>query len=59
MLLIQAYGFLGDVEVAADGRAEFRLQSSDVKVWDIIGRSVVVHDFVAHQRTGDGRYLKV
>ncbi|XP_060797266.1 copper chaperone for superoxide dismutase-like [Neoarius graeffei] len=35
-------GDLGNVQVGADGRATFRLEDSQLKVWDVIGRSLVV-----------------
>lgn len=35
-------GDLGNIEANRDGRAVFRLEDGQVKVWDVIGRSVVV-----------------
>ncbi|KAM3591228.1 uncharacterized protein V6R79_024885 [Siganus canaliculatus] len=35
-------GDLGNVVAGADGRASFRLEDGHIKVWDIIGRSLVV-----------------
>uniref|UniRef100_A0A4W4FW07 Superoxide dismutase copper chaperone n=1 Tax=Electrophorus electricus TaxID=8005 RepID=A0A4W4FW07_ELEEL len=35
-------GDLGNIVAAADGRATFRLEDSQLKVWDVIGRSLVV-----------------
>ncbi|XP_041635570.1 copper chaperone for superoxide dismutase-like [Cheilinus undulatus] len=35
-------GDLGNVVAGPDGRASFRLEDSQLKVWDIIGRSLVV-----------------
>lgn len=35
-------GDLGNVEAGPDGRARFRLTDNVLKVWDVIGRSVVV-----------------
>ncbi|KAM6959949.1 copper chaperone for superoxide dismutase [Tautogolabrus adspersus] len=35
-------GDLGNIEAGPDGRASFRLEESQLKVWDIIGRSLVV-----------------
>ncbi|KAG7465259.1 hypothetical protein MATL_G00174420 [Megalops atlanticus] len=35
-------GDLGNVLAGPDGRASFRLEDSQLKVWDIIGRSLVV-----------------
>ena len=36
-------GDLGGVEADKSGRASLRVVSNRVKVWDIIGRSIVVH----------------
>ncbi|CAK6976556.1 copper chaperone for superoxide dismutase [Scomber scombrus] len=35
-------GDLGNVVAGPDGRASFRLEDSQLKVWDVIGRSLVV-----------------
>ncbi|XP_037538898.1 copper chaperone for superoxide dismutase [Nematolebias whitei] len=35
-------GDLGNVVAGPDGRASFRLEDAQVKVWDVIGRSLVV-----------------
>ncbi|XP_039997203.1 copper chaperone for superoxide dismutase-like isoform X2 [Xiphias gladius] len=35
-------GDLGNIVAGADGRASFRLEDSQLKVWDVIGRSLVV-----------------
>ncbi|XP_028842040.1 copper chaperone for superoxide dismutase [Denticeps clupeoides] len=35
-------GDLGNVLAGADGRASFRLEDTQLKVWDVIGRSLVV-----------------
>ncbi|XP_068611834.1 copper chaperone for superoxide dismutase [Brachionichthys hirsutus] len=35
-------GDLGNVVAGPDGRASFRLEDSQIKVWDVIGRSLVV-----------------
>ncbi|XP_028330360.1 copper chaperone for superoxide dismutase isoform X2 [Gouania willdenowi] len=35
-------GDLGNVVAAEDGRASFRLEDSQLKVWDVIGRSLVI-----------------
>ncbi|KAL7875690.1 hypothetical protein AOLI_G00106530 [Acnodon oligacanthus] len=35
-------GDLGNVQAGSDGRATFRLEDSQLKVWDVIGRSLVV-----------------
>ncbi|XP_022332121.2 copper chaperone for superoxide dismutase-like isoform X1 [Crassostrea virginica] len=36
-------GDLGEIDVASDGRADFRLTNERIKVWEMIGRSIVVH----------------
>ncbi|XP_048735335.2 copper chaperone for superoxide dismutase-like isoform X2 [Ostrea edulis] len=36
-------GDIGEIDVAANGRADFRLTNERLKVWDMIGRSIVVH----------------
>lgn len=41
------YGELGHVEADEHGRAEFRIENVRVKIFDIIGRSVVIHQKVA------------
>ena len=38
------YGDLGMMNVNEAGRAEFRRESDRIKVWDIIGRSIVIRD---------------
>lgn len=38
---------MGDVGITTagnQGRAAFRIEDSSVKIWDVIGRSVVIHD---------------
>ncbi|XP_053715484.1 copper chaperone for superoxide dismutase [Synchiropus splendidus] len=35
-------GDLGNIVAGADGRASFRLEEDQLKVWDVIGRSLVV-----------------
>ncbi|XP_047427542.1 copper chaperone for superoxide dismutase [Mugil cephalus] len=35
-------GDLGNIVAGADGRASFRLEDNQLKVWDVIGRSLVV-----------------
>lgn len=35
-------GDLGNISAGEDGRARFRIVDSVVKVWDVIGRSLVV-----------------
>ncbi|KXJ19071.1 copper chaperone for superoxide dismutase [Exaiptasia diaphana] len=37
-------GDLGNVIANSDGRATFRIEDSKIKVWDIIGRAVVIHE---------------
>ncbi|XP_030075012.1 copper chaperone for superoxide dismutase isoform X2 [Microcaecilia unicolor] len=37
-------GDLGNVEAGADGRAVFRVENTRLKLWDIIGRSLVVDE---------------
>lgn len=39
-----AVGEMGDIEARADGRAEFRFVNDKMKVWDMIGRSMMIHD---------------
>lgn len=41
-LLLQKYGELAQVEADGAGRASFRFENDHVKVWDIIGRSMVL-----------------
>ncbi|XP_064600865.1 copper chaperone for superoxide dismutase-like isoform X2 [Liolophura sinensis] len=38
------YGLIGDIEARENGRAVFRVEKSDFHVWDVIGRSTVVHE---------------
>ncbi len=38
------YGYLGKISVGGTGRAEFRMESNRVKVWDVIGRSLVLQE---------------
>lgn len=40
--LFQVYGDLGEIDVDTNGRSVFRKTDDIVKVWDIIGRSLVV-----------------
>ncbi|XP_062372251.1 copper chaperone for superoxide dismutase [Sardina pilchardus] len=35
-------GDLGNIQAGPDGRASFRLEDTQLKVWDVIGRSLVV-----------------
>jgi len=46
----QKYGELGLVRADSAGRAQFRLQTPFLKVWDVIGRSMVLHE-QSEQRT--------
>ena len=50
----QKYGELCTVEADAKGRIDFRVESTRLKVWDIIGRSLVIH---YHGSGTDERYL--
>jgi copper chaperone for superoxide dismutase len=43
-------GDLGVVRTDSSGRALFRMTSEKVKVWDVIGRSLVIHDPVTSYR---------
>ena len=40
---VRHYGDLGNIEADSEGRANFRFVDEMVKVWDVIGRSMVVH----------------
>lgn len=40
----RSVGDLGNIEVDNDGEATLRYEDNLIKVWDIIGRSVVLHD---------------
>jgi copper chaperone for superoxide dismutase len=40
----QHTGDLGNIEVDKSGRAQFRFTDSVLKVWDVIGRTVVVSE---------------
>ncbi|XP_064600867.1 copper chaperone for superoxide dismutase-like isoform X4 [Liolophura sinensis] len=40
----EPYGLIGDIEARENGRAVFRVEKSDFHVWDVIGRSTVVHE---------------
>jgi Cu/Zn superoxide dismutase len=42
--LLQHAGDLGNITAAPDGRATFRLTDKVLKVWDVVGRAVVVTD---------------
>ena len=46
-------GDLGNVVVGPNGRTEFRLQSTDLKVWDVIGRSIVLHRTTANTNVSE------
>ncbi|XP_033734618.1 copper chaperone for superoxide dismutase-like [Pecten maximus] len=37
-------GAMGDIVVHPDGRSEFHMINKNVKVWDVIGRSMVIHE---------------
>lgn len=41
---ISPVGDLGSVAADESGRASLRVVSDGLKVWDVIGRSVVVHN---------------
>jgi len=41
--MYQRYGDLGVVDVDPDGQMTLRIESLRVKVYDIIGRSIIVH----------------
>ena len=43
------------MNVEASGRADFRFASDTIKTWDIVGRSLVVHDVAKEMQSGDGR----
>jgi len=38
----QKYGYLGEVDADTAGRAQFKMKNNCIKVWDIIGRSMVL-----------------
>lgn len=40
----QHRGDLGNVQAEAGGRATFRIEDKQLKVWDVIGRSLVVDE---------------
>ncbi|XP_052768263.1 copper chaperone for superoxide dismutase-like isoform X2 [Mya arenaria] len=52
-------GEMGDIEVGLDGRAEFRFTNSRLKVWELIGRSMIIHqastEILKAQRGPDNR----
>uniref|UniRef100_A0A3B3S9H3 Copper chaperone for superoxide dismutase n=1 Tax=Paramormyrops kingsleyae TaxID=1676925 RepID=A0A3B3S9H3_9TELE len=50
-------GDLGNILAGPDGRALFRLEDSQLKVWDIIGRSLVVDSGEDDLGAGDGRLM--
>ena len=57
----QATGEMGDILAGPNGRAEFRFVNERLKVWDLIGRSMMIHSCatdVAHKRDNisDKRY---
>ncbi|XP_076441554.1 copper chaperone for superoxide dismutase-like [Babylonia areolata] len=39
----KAQGLLSELDVGSDGRAMFRFDNDKLKVWDLIGRSVIIH----------------
>lgn len=41
---LQHRGDLGNVHADADGRAIFRLEDKQLKIWDVIGRSLVIDE---------------
>ncbi|KAB1251624.1 Copper chaperone for superoxide dismutase [Camelus dromedarius] len=41
---LQHRGDLGNVQADADGRAVFRIEDEKLKVWDVIGRSLVIDE---------------
>lgn len=53
LLLQNAPGDFGDIEAGPDGRAEFRFVNDRLKIWEMIGRSMIIHNCssnVAHLR---------
>ena len=61
LVRFQATGEMGDIFAEPNGRAEFRFVNERLKVWDLIGRSMMIHSCatdVAHKRdnTSDKRY---
>lgn len=42
-MIFQKYGELGVVEADEQGRAEFRIENGRMKIWEVIGRSLVIH----------------
>lgn len=42
-VIFQKYGELGVVEADEQGRAEFRIENGRMKIWEVIGRSLVIH----------------
>lgn len=51
----KARGMLSELHVGSDGCASFRIDNSDLKVWELIGRSVVIHEGV--QPSKDNRLV--
>ncbi|KAL4238904.1 hypothetical protein ACF0H5_003611 [Mactra antiquata] len=39
-----AEGEFGDIIAGSDGRAEFRITSDRIKIWEMIGRSMIIHN---------------
>lgn len=42
-LYLQHLGDIGNIKAGPNGRATFRITDRRIKVWDVIGRSFVVH----------------
>ncbi|XP_069116317.1 copper chaperone for superoxide dismutase-like isoform X1 [Argopecten irradians] len=40
----QVAGAMGDIVVHPDGRSEFHMVNKNLKVWDMIGRSMIIHE---------------
>ena len=53
------YGDLGKMYVNKDGRGEFRTESDRIKVWDIIGRSIVIRDQLRTEEGSETRYTLI
>ena len=64
MYFLQPTGDIGDILAGPNGRAEFRLVNDSLKVWDMIGRSMVIHSCasdvaVKQDKSGDERLVLV
>ena len=46
--VFQDAGDLGNIEANVDGRATFRIIDQQLKIWDIIGRSVCINEKPNH-----------